>query len=351
MTDFGTIFQSIHGQIFDLDRLPVAIAALLVVCFGGLVLGPLGGNANPLLWRTISFLFGPLGSRLDKTDRSATDLATRGTFITLIGAGLAFALGAAFAGLSHTYPNFLIVDIAAMSLVMSAGAGWHALLRLYRAIVGRNVKGAFYVLSVTTRSNLSVADEYTITRTGIGMGAKLFDKGVIGPVLWYLIGGLPAAYLYAGLAALAWRFGKEGFTKGFGGAALALEKLMGFVPNAFAGIIISLAGILTPTAGMTRSFIGLLHFTRGRSHYHEGGAPVTAMAWALKVSLGGATQDLDGSAIRRSWTGPDKATAQLDAKHLHRGLYIIVMAHLLFLASLLGLMLMAGYGLLPGFSG
>lgn len=340
-------YSELHAQIFDPARLPVAVCALLIVSFVGVITGPLGGNANPLFWRTIDFLFGPLGSRLDKTERKAGDLMTRGTIITIIGLTMAFLIGTFFQSLSKHFPNLLIVDIVAMSMIMSAGAGWFALIRLYKALNGKNlVKGAFYTLATTTRNNLATADEFTITRVGIGMSAKLLEKGVVAPVLWYLIAGLPAAYLYAGLAALSWRFGKEGFSKGFGSTALMLEKLMGFVPDVFSGILVSLAGLLTPTAGMTRSIIGLFHFKTGRAHYHEGGAPVTAMAWALKVSLGGATQDHEGSAIKRGWAGPNGATAQLTAKHLHRALYITAMAHLLFLAILLSGILIDGYGVL-----
>ncbi len=343
--DIPALLDSIHNQIFDPARLPVAVAAIVVVAVIGVLTGPLFGNANPLFWRSVDFLFGPLGSRLDKTERKAGDLVTRGTIITITGAILAFMVGQFFQSLSYHYPNWLIVDIVALSMILSAGAGWNALIRLYKAMQGKNVvKGAFYTLATTTRSNLTTADEFTITRTGIGMGAKVFDKGIVGPVLWYLIGGLPAAYLYAGLAALSWRFGKEGFTKGFGSTALALEKLMGFVPNVFSGVLVSLAGLLTPTAGMTRSFIGLFHFGKGRAHYAEGGAPVTTMAWSLKVSLGGATQDIDGSAIKRGWAGPSGATAQLEAKHLHRALYILVMAHLLLVAALLAGIVIDGRG-------
>ncbi len=334
--DIPSLLAELHAQIFDPARLPVAVCAIMIVCLVGIISGPLFGNANPIFWRAIDFLFGPLGSRLDKTERAAKDLTTRGFVITVTAVTMAFFIGNFFQTLSTHFPNWLMVDIVALSLLLAAGTGWHALFRLYRAMSGKNtVKGAFYALATTTRSNLTVADEFTITRTGIGMGARLFDKGIVAPVLWYLIAGLPAAYLYGALAALSWRFGKEGFTKGFGSSALALEKLMGFVPNVFAGIILSLAGLLTPTAGMTRSIIGLFHFGKGRAHYHEGGAVVTAMAWALKVSLGGATQDLDGSAIKRGWAGPNGATAKLDAKHLHRALYITIMAHLLFLAALL----------------
>lgn len=348
--DFSEFFQTVHNQIFDPSRLPVAIAALFLVSVMGAIAGPVLSNANPLFWRSVDFLFGKAGGKLDNTDRAGSDLAGRGMIITLTGAVMAFLVGTAFQVLSAEYPNWLIVDIVALSVVLSAGAGWYALLRLYKALHGKNlVRGAFYTIAVTTRSNLAAADEFTITRVGIGLAARNFDKGVVAPILWYLIGGLPTAYLYAGLAALSWRFGKEGFTKGFGAPALALEKLMGFVPNVFTGVLISLAGLITPTAGMTRSLIGLFHFGKGRAHYAEGGAAVTAMAWALKVSLGGATQDMDGSAIKRGWAGPSGATARLEARHLHRALYITVVAHLLFAAAMLVAMVLDGRGAFPPF--
>lgn len=343
--DFAAIFQELHAQVFNPDRIPVAVCAMLIVSVIGAVTGPVGGNANPFFWRAVDVLFGSLGSRLDKTERKAGDLATRGMIVTIMALILGFGVGSFLASLSRHFPNFLIVDIVALSIVMSAGAGWYALIRLYKAVHSKDlIKGAFYTVAATTRSNLSVADEFTITRVGIGMGAKLLDKGVVGPVLWYLIAGLPAAYLYATLAALSWRFGKEGFTKGFGTPALALERLLGAVPNWFSGLLIGFGGLLTPTAGMTRSLMSLFPGKKGHAKYEEGGAPVTAMAFALSVSLGGATQDQDGSAIQRSWAGPQAATAKLEAKHLHRALYILVMAHLLLLASLLSLIVLRGHG-------
>jgi adenosylcobinamide-phosphate synthase len=343
--DVSALFYDLHAQIFSPDRLPVAATALVIVSLIGVATGALGGNANPLIWRTADFLFGRLGAKLDKTERTQGELFRRGLVVTIMAIVLAFLLGSAFSTLSIEYPNFRIVDIVALSIVMSAGAGWHALLRLYKALHEKAlIKGAFFTIARTSRNNLASSDEFTITRVGIGMGAKVFDKGVVAPVLWYLIAGLPAAYIYAALAALSWRFGKEGFTKGFGTPALELEKLMGFVPNLFAGIMLSLAGLLTPTAGMTRSLVGLFPGHKGRAKYNEGGAVVTAMAYALKVRLGGATQDLEGSAIQRGWAGPEGATAKLDAKHLHRGLYILVMAHLLLFFSLLVGIVLSGRG-------
>lgn len=340
------IFQEFHDQILDAERLPIAIAAIVIVTLGGMMRGALGGNAWPFFWHVIDLLFGRLGDRMDKAGRPKGDLIFRGFILSAIVLAISFLIGRFAMVLSFHYPAWSVVEILALCILLSSGAVFGAMGRLYRALNEKKVtEGAYYTIARSTRTNLSKSDDYTITRMGMGLTLKAFDKAVVAPVIWYLIAGLLGAYLYAGIAALAWRVGKEGHSSGFGDAASALEKLLGFIPNLFAGIFVALAGLITPTAGMSRAFLGF--FTaKGQAKYEEGGFPVTTAAHALNVSLGGPTQDLDGYAIKRGWVGPEKATAQLEAKHLHRVVYISFIAHLLFLVSLSGAMLFAAKG--PG---
>jgi adenosylcobinamide-phosphate synthase len=237
------------------------------------------------------------------------------------------------------FPLYGVTEIALLSLALAGGAVWRSLVRLYRALgLKKAGQGAYYNIVRSTRIDLANADDYTITRVGMGLAARSFDKGVVAPVFWFLIGGAALALIYAGLAAMAWRFGKEGFTRGFGLAALALERVMGFIPGLIAGFLIALAGLFTPTGGMTRAFKGLF-VAKGRAPYAEGGAALTAMAWSLNVSLGGPAQDMNGSALTRAWVGPDGATARLEPGHLRRALYIVLMAWLLLMAGLAGAMI------------
>ncbi len=297
--------------LFAPERLTTVLAALAVVSIVGMVTGPSHGNANPWLWLFVGKTFGGIGDRLDRKQRREADLVFRGFFITVAAMVLSFALGQAAQTLSFRYPLHGVTEIMMLSFVITSGSTWFALLRLYFAMRDKKVsQGAYYAVVRTTRTDLSASDDYGITRTGMAMAARGFDKGLVAPVLWYLIAGLPGAFVYAGLAACAWRFGKDGFTKGFGRTALVLEKLAGFAPMVFSGMLMALAGLFTPTGGMTRAFIGQL-FGYGRAKYEEGGLPVTAMAYALKVTLGGPVTDLEGSVLKRAWTGPQDATARL----------------------------------------
>lgn len=334
-------FFTLHSFLFDPARVPLAMAAVLLAGIGGMVTGPLFGNAMPFFWAVVERGFGGIGGRLDRPQRKPGDLVFRGLLLTIFALLIFYIIGGEAAHLVRLFPLGGATEIVLLTMTISCGAVWFALLQLFFAMrEKKSSKNAFLVISRTTRSNLAGSDDYTITRTGMAMAARGFDKGVVAPVVWYIIAGLPGAFIYAGLAALAWRFGREGFTRGFGRVPLALEQLMGFVPNMLAGVLMAGAGLLTPTGGMTRAFAGLTR-REGQAPYAEGGLPVTAMANALHVALGGPTVDIDGRSIQRRWAGPGRATAQLDSGHLRRAIYITFMAHMLFLAGLGSVLLFA----------
>lgn len=164
---------------------------------------------------------------------------------------------------------------------------------------------------------------------------------MVAPVLWFVIAGYMGACIYAALAALSWRFGKDGASKGFGATALALEKLMGFFPSILSGILITMAGLFTPTAKLHKGVMAWFGH-KNRAAYEQGGFALSALAWSLNVSLGGPAKDLKGDGIKNAWVGPEGATAKNDYKHLRRAIYVNVIAHILFIATLLSLYVWSG---------
>lgn len=336
------LLSDIHAQLIDPERFFIAIGAMIFVSVVGMVTGPQYGNASPLYWLVSDKIIGAIGARLDRPNRKARDLVFRALIVLIFALALAGFLGELLAELIRQFPFFDLTEMFFLSLCLSGGSVWFALLRLYFALKEKKVgKGEYYTIARTARVNLSVSDDYGITRVGMGLAARLFDKGLVTPVVWYLLAGVSGVYIYAALAALAWRFGRDGQAGMFGKTLAALEKLMGYVPGLLAGVLLALAGTLTPTAGAGKPLVALLH-GKNRAPYEEGGAPLTAMAYALNVSLGGAVQDIDGNPLKRAWVGPEKATAQLGEGHLRRSLYLSLMAHVLLMASLLGGAIWAG---------
>ena len=256
------------------------------------------------------------------------------------------AMGKGFETVIAANPLGGFTQVALLSLSLSVGTVWFALLKLYFAQDNEEYKnkvgkGAYLGIARSTRTDLNASDDFGITRMGMNFSARSFDKNMVAPVIWYLIAGFIGVCLYAGLAALAWRFGKDGATKGFGATALALEKLLGFFPSILSGLLITMAGLFTPTAKIHKGITAWFGH-KNRASYDQGGFALSALAWSLNVSLGGPAKDLKGDAIKNTWVGPPSATAKNDHKHLRRAIYINVIAHLLFIVTLLSLYVWSG---------
>lgn len=342
------MFDVLITQIGSPERIESSLFALLLVVLIGMMTGPAGGNANPYLWFFLDKICGGLIKKTYNTERSVESLKFRGAILLsfyLIIMGIV-AMVAVLIEMHFHLQGYM--DPVLLALTLSGGATWSSLIKLHHALDNNKhaTKGSYYDIAVSTRSNLNTTDDHGIIRIGVGFVATSFDKGMIAPLLWYLIGGLPAAYIYCGIAAARWSLSKEGFAKGIGNLALRLEKVFGLVPQILTTLIMSVAALLTPSAGMTRSLRGI--FSRqGRASYAEGGLPLTSLAWALGAALGGPVEDIHGSVLKRSWIGPAAATARLDRSHLRRAIYLSVMAHILTAVLLMaGLVCWKYYG--PG---
>lgn len=334
-------------MFLDTDRIPEMIMVIVVCAIVGMITGPLMGNANPLFWNVLSGFFGGFGDKIDRKTRPYADLMFRGLILTAIILAASAGLSWFYRELIKVYPHYEILRTLFLASLLTVGSVWFVMLKFYFSMnkgktdnKQRDEK-AVYALSSTTGLNLQKQDDYGLTRAAMVMSVRSFDKGLVAPCLWYLIGGFPAACIYAGLAMMSWRFGKNGLGSGFAAVPLALERLVGMIPSILSAILITLAASITPTAKLHKGITSWFGH-KNRAPYDQGGFPVSALAWALNVSIGGPVKDNKGAALKGEWVGPEGATAQLSHVHLRRAIYINVVAHFLFIASLLGMYMWDG---------
>lgn len=331
------------GSLLDPARIPLALLAIVIALVAGVITGPLANNINPLMWAAFGAFFGPVGRRLDRPQRNPADLLFRGFMMMAVALLFGFMLGKGLAYVSAAFPLFGLTEALALSSLLTLGSVWFSLLRLYFALDGKATLTGVVTepIARSARVDLKGLDDFAITRVAMGYSARIFDKAMVAPVFWYLIGGLPLATAYSFLSALVWRFGRDGFAGFFTAVPMAIEKLMGIAPSLFAGILISLTSFLTPGAAIHRGVSMWLGF-KNRAPYDQGGMPLSAMAWTLKISLGGAVRSLDGNPVPGVWTGPEGASARIGHHNLKHALYVSLCAHMLFVAALLGAYIWAG---------
>ena len=324
-------------QFITADRFINAALALLLTMIFGFITGARGDTAVPLYWRFIDVTFGVLGARLDKKNRKEGDLILRGFIVVVFMLLFTGALGVYAESYMPVLPQSRLIEILLLSLCMSSGAVWINIVHIYRLSQNKKAasQGQYLILARTSRIDLSTRDKYTITRTGAEVLVRMFDKAAVTPALWYALGGLPAVFIYSALAAYSWKNSYDGNGKGTGLIGQALEKLMGFVMSVFSASLLAMTTILVPASGPFSGLKPLMKAARGLP-YEQGGQPLSVLAYALKITLGGAVKHVNGRSMKRDWTGPKDATAKLDPGHLKRILYMVILAHIFLLSALIG---------------
>lgn len=154
-------------------------------------------------------------------------------------------------------------------------------------------------------------DEAGIARAAIESLAESFCDGVIAPLFWLIIGGLPGIWTLKAINTADSLIGhREPPYRHFGWAAARLDDLMNFIPARISAVLICLAG-----CGGWRT---CLRYCRCHASPNSGW-PEAAMAGALRVRLAGPVS-YDGALADKQWIG-DGGVADVQSAERARKVY------------------------------
>ena len=158
----------------------------------------------------------------------------------------------------------LVQHVAAVAKAL--GQGLPEGRRAVAMIVGRDV---------------AALDESGVSRAAIESAAENFSDGVVAPVFWFLLAGLPGivAYKLVNTADSMIGHRSEKYLE-FGWAAARLDDVMNYIPARLSGGLIALA------AGSERA-VRVMRADAGHHRSPNAGWPEAAMAGALGVALSG----------------------------------------------------------------
>jgi len=124
-------------------------------------------------------------------------------------------------------------------------------------------------------------DQAGVARAAIESAAENFSDGVVAPVFWFLIGGLPGIAIYKAVNTADSMIGhrSERFAE-FGWAAARLDDLLNWIPARLAGGLICLVG-----GG--RSALETMLRDAGLHKSPSAGWPEAATAASLEIALAG----------------------------------------------------------------
>ena len=214
-----------------------------------------------------------------------------GICLVILVAGISTALAAGILLLAGKVSRALY---AAASILMA----WQALAlrslltesaRVRGHLEKSDVEGARRAVSMIVGRDTAVLDAEGIARAAVETVAEGTSDGVIAPLFWYFLFGIPGAFFYKSVNTMDSMVGyRNGRYLWFGRAAARADDLVNFLPARAAGVFMTWAARALP--GMDGSGAWRI-FKRDRKKHASPNAGQTeaAMAGALDLSLGGDT--------------------------------------------------------------
>jgi adenosylcobinamide-phosphate synthase len=229
--------------------------------------------------------------------------------LVAIGTGLAIEAVAA-----HSSFGWLVLVIAAFP-----GLAQHSLYVHVRPVAAALARGdlaaARTAVGYIVGRDTERLDAHSVARAAIESLAESFCDGIVAPLFWLLVAGLPGLWAYKAINTADSLIGhREPRWRAFGWAAARTDDLLNLLPARLSGILLCIAG------GR-----GWRTLWRDASKHASpnAGWPEAAMAGALCLRLAGPIA-YDGMVADKPWIGDGRAEAT--AQDIRRALALYVRA-------------------------
>ncbi|MYE03075.1 MAG: cobalamin biosynthesis protein CobD [Alphaproteobacteria bacterium] len=293
---------------------PILLAALLLDA----ALGDL-----PALFRRVPHpvaLIGRMIERLDirlnRSERAAADRRMRGAF-----ALLAVAATAAAAGCAVSLLGWLPTLLLTFLLIAQRGLYDHV-AAVAAGLESGLEQGREAVSHIAGRDPASL-DAHGVARAGIESLAENFADGVVAPVFWFLLLGLPGLCAFKAINTLDSMIGhRTQRHEAFGSWSARADDVACFLPARIAALLLMGAAFCFRRA----SSLGAWRAVMNDAHRHRSvnaGWPEAAMAGALGLALAGPRR-YGGETVRDAWMGRGRSRAT--SRDIRRALRLFIAA-------------------------
>lgn len=183
-----------------------------------------------------------------------------------------------------------------------------------RPLAASDLDGARIAVGHIVGRDVGRLSESDIAAAAIESLAESFCDGVVAPLFWFVVAGLPGLFVYKAVNTADSLIGhREPRWRAFGWASARFDDLLNLIPARLAGMVLALAG--------GRGWKIMLR-DAGKHASPNAGWPEAAMAGALGVHLGGPAW-YDGALSQRPVLGEGGAAKPAD---LARALRIYLVA-------------------------
>ena len=280
----------------------LALTALLVEAAAGYPQWLFRAIRHPVTW--IGALLAWCERRWNRSELTFAERRTNGIAAFLLTLAATFAASGAvvfFTGVA----GFLISALLASTLLAQRSLAEHV-CSVADDLENKGLSGGRDAVSQIVGRDKNTLDEAGVSRAAVESLAENFSDGVVAPLFWLVIAGLPGAALYKAINTADSMIGhKTDRYLAFGWAAARIDDLANIPGSRLAALWIVLAAFVTPKASALAAMEAVLRDAR-RHRSPNAGWPEAAMAGALGLRLGG-PRIYSGAVVEDYWMGKGRA--------------------------------------------
>lgn len=262
-------------------NLAVALVAVLFERVFGYPQKLVDAIGHPVIW--IGRLIGWGDSRFNQPHlpfaaRKARGVIMLGTILAMVA-----AISIAIAAMLRALPlGWLIEAVLASSLIAQKGLR-DAVMRVGKALAAGDIPAAREAVSHIVGRDTANLDGSDISRAATETLAENASDGVIAPIFYLALFGLPGAAIYKAINTADSMIGHRSERhEAFGWAAAKLDDLVNLIPARLTGLLMVVAA-----GASARTAFATLQRDARKHASPNAGWPEAAMAGALGISLGG----------------------------------------------------------------
>jgi len=313
------------------DRLLMLVAGLAIDALFGEMPAVFHHVNHPvvLAGRAIAFF----DRKLNRETRSEAARRDRGIITVVLVVGAAAALGVAIEYLRDGHLLGSVIEALLIAVLVAQRSLYEHVAAVAEALdAGGLGAGRNAVRRIVGRDPMSL-DAHGVARAAIESLAENFSDGVVAPVFWYLVLGLPGLFAYKIANTLDSMIGhRTPRYRSFGWAAARFDDLLNLMPAPISGLLFVAAAVFAKNGRPDRALAIMLR--DGRKHHSpNAGWPESAMAGALGRARAGPRHYPEGL-VADPWLGDGSARAV--TSDIARALHLYKLACLIEAGLLLG---------------
>ncbi|KZD22605.1 adenosylcobinamide-phosphate synthase CbiB [Tardiphaga robiniae] len=305
----------VHG-----DALLLVVAALLLDAVIGDPDWLWRRAPHPVVW--IGNGIGRLERRLNPESWSRRQRKLAGVITVIVLVSFAMLVGGVLADLlNDNWIGFAIEALIASTLIAQRSLYQHV-ARVRRAFTEGGLPAARQAVAMIVGRDPERLDEAGVARAAIESTAENFSDGIVAPVFWLALLGLPGLIAYKAINTADSMIGhRSTLYIDFGWAAARLDDLVNLIPARLSGLLVAIVAPIVRGSIVASLRIMMRDASRHRSP--NAGWPESAMAGALGIAIAGPRVYAEG-AVNDPYLNAEGRAAALD--DIGRALRVFVTA-------------------------